>query len=320
MLRYGFNVKLVVYYIEKEGLLKIKLALTALMVSAIHLPASVKSQEIPPDREIHLFELSLKDGSYRLQKGINISNNKGYDNQPYFTPDNKALLFVSQRDTKQAQTDVYEYTIETKKTKQLTDTPHSEYSPKPIGDSGNVSFVSEGFNPYQTVYQLDAKTKEQTWLLNSKEPVGYYQYNDSTGDVLFWSRYGWSVQYLNVKTSQNRFVSGNAIPSTPQQIPNSNRFSFVHRQTNGQVWIKAFDPKDFSITPIAPILDSNYDYGWAPNGDILRFDDNKLSVWPKGNDGFSWTVGQDLSALIKGKIGRLAISDDGKYLALVESR
>jgi hypothetical protein len=290
------------------------------MLSAVQIGGVVEAEEstFAPDSEIHLFELALNNGTYGLKNGFNVSNNKDYDSQPYFTPQSKTLLFTSSRDGKQ--TDVYEYDLNNKKTTQLTHTPHSEFSPKPVGNTGNVSFVSEGFNPYQSVWQLDIKSGKQTWLLNSKEPVGYYQLNESTGDVLFWSRYGRSVQYLNIKTNQNRFVSGNAIPSTPQRIPNSHRFSFVHRQTNGEVWIKAFDPKDFSITPIAPIFDSNYDYGWAPNGDILRFDQNKLSVWPVGNEGFSWKDGQDLSEQIKGKIGRLSISNNGKHIAIVESR
>lgn len=272
---------------------------------------------LSPNTDIHLFKLAVKNDRYQLSHGINISNNLGYDNQPYFTPSSQSLLFVSARDS--AETDVYEYDIKNTKTSQLTQTPHSEYSPKPVGETGNVSFVSEGFNPYQSVWQLDRKTGKQTWLLNSKEPVGYYQYNDTTGDVLFWSRYGWSVQYLNAKRNENRFISGGAIPSTPQQIPNSNRFSFVHRQTNGEVWIKAFDPNTFSITPIAPIFDSNYDYAWAPNGDILRFSNNQLQVWPAENQDRAWQEGQDLSLFVNGKIGRLNVSPNGQFIALVES-
>jgi len=300
--------------------MKINLALAIVIMFIIQMPHLVEAEEptFAPDSEIHLFELTLKDGQYRLKNGINITNNKDYDSQPYFTPQSNTVLFSSSRDGKQ--TDVYEYELNTKKTTQLTHTPHSEFSPKSIGDTGNVSFVSEGFNPYQSVWQLDVKSGKQSWLLNSKEPVGYYHLNDSTGDVLFWSRYGWSVQYLNIKTNQNRFISGNAIPVSPQQVPNSNRFSFVHRQTNGNVFIKAFDPKDFSITPIAPIPGYNYDYGWAPNGDILRFDENKLSVLSAGDTGYMWKTGQDLSKLIKGKIGRLVVSNDGKYIAVVESR
>jgi len=298
---------------------KVKLILAAAIILNTSVLAFTADEQpiLSPETEIHIFDLTLKDGFYTLNNGMNISNNQGYDNQPYFTENSKSVLFVSMRDGKQ--TDVFEYNLKTKKTTQLTDTPHSEYSPKTMGDTGNVSFVSEGFNPYQSVWQLDKKNNKQSWLLNSKEPVGYYQHNESTGDVLFWSRYGFSVQYLNIKRNESRFVSGNAIASSPQQILNSGRFSFVHRQSNGEVWIKAFNPKDFSITPIAPIYDANYDYAWAPNGDILRFENNRLSVWPVGNKGEKWKIGQDLTKEFKGKIGRLSVSANGKHIALVEN-
>jgi len=291
------------------------LALSGLIVNAEDEPSPPVS---PPDSEVHVFDLSFNDGRYLLKNGANISNNDGYDNQPFFTDKSETMLFVSVRDGKQ--TDVFEYHLNSKKTTQLTKTPHSEYSPKTLNKNKGISFVSEGGNPYQSVWTLDRKTGESTWLLNSKEPVGYYSVNDQTGDVLFWSRYGWSVQYLNIKRDEARFVSGNAIPSSPQSIPNSEKFSFVHRQTNGEVWIKAFDPKDFSITPIAPIVGNNYDYTWAPNGDILRVEENQLFVWRQQNKGYDWHMGQDLSQLFSGKISRLAVSPNGKNIALVENR
>lgn len=301
--------------------MKMKYISAVLVMLVLQLNVQAQEEESPPptipDREIYLFDLTHKDGKYSLANKINISNNKGYDNQPYFMPDSQSVLFVSQRGDKE--TDVFEYDIKTQKTEQLTATPHAEYSPKPLGNGDRISFVSEGFNPYNSVWQLDLKSKEYAWLLNSKEPVGYYQVNDSNGDVLFWSRYGWSVQYLNLKNNYNRFISGNAVPSSPQQIPNSEKFSFVHRQTNSQQWIKAFDPKTFSITPIAPIYDANFEYGWVPNGDLLRVKDNQLFIWPAGHAGYSWQPGPDLSELFKGELGRLAVSHDGKKIAVVEN-
>ena len=300
----------------KSGL---KLSLISLSLSLFsHSVSAEEEKRFAADSEIYLFNLKAQDSKYQLSNGRNISNNPDYDSQPYFTPSNQTILFASSRDGEQ--TDIYEYDIKANQLNQVTDTEHSEFSPKPVANTGNVTFVSEGFNPYQTVRELNRKTGEHNWLLNTKEPVGYYQYEPTSGDVLIWSRYGWSIQYLNLKDNQNRFVTGHALPSTPQKIPNSDRFSFVHRQTNGMMWIKAFDPQDLSITPIAPIFDDNHDYTWTPNGDILRFQEGTLTVWPKGNKGFSWTVLQDVSQLVKGKLGRLAVSDNGQYLALVATK
>jgi len=300
--------------------LKIQLFIlgTFLLFIAFITQAENESKPVPtPDNsEIHLFDLNIEDSRYLLKNGKNISNNLDYDNQPFFADNSDAVLFVSNRDGKQ--TDIYEYQINSAKTIQLTHTAHSEFSPKYFNEGASITYVSEGGIPYQSVWKLDRKSGNSTWLLNSKEPVGYYAVNDKTGDVLFWSRYGWSVQFLNIKRDEERFVSGNAIPSSPQQIPNSELFSFVHRQSNGEVWIKSFDPKTFSITPLAPIYGSNYDYTWAPNGDIVRVEKNQLFIFP--HHGQSWRTGQDLSEHFSGQISRLAISANSKKIALVENR
>ncbi|MFK5949077.1 MAG: hypothetical protein QM500_09970 [Methylococcales bacterium] len=270
-----------------------------------------------PDTEIYLFDLSVGKKGYVLSNGKNISNNLGYDNQPFFTPSSKTMLFASMRDGKQI--DIYEYHLKSAKTEQITATDFMEYSPKASVDNKTISFVRDGENPDQTVWQMDRKTGKYTWAINSKEPVGYYHINYDNGDVLFWSRYGWNVSYLNLKRDEGRFVMGNAIPSTPKQIPNSNKFSFVHRQTNSEVWIKAFDPIDYSVTPIAPIYGTNNDYAWAPNGDIFRIEENYMYLW-KAKNNKGWEKIQDLTKEFKGKISRLAISPNGKTIALVENR
>ena len=51
----------------------------------------------PPDTEIFLATLSIRDGKVEIGKPINISNSPGYDNQPSFTPDGAAVLFTSVR-------------------------------------------------------------------------------------------------------------------------------------------------------------------------------------------------------------------------------
>lgn len=293
--------------------------LASVCIQGLQAADEVEPPVAVPDWEIHLFDLFESDKGFRIENGSNISSNKGYDNQPFFTPGGETILFSSERDG--AQTDIYEYVIASRKTAQVTDTKSSEYTPKTSPDNQIITFVrdGEGANPDQSVWQLNRKTGEYSWALNSKEPVGYYHINHENGDVLFWSRYGFSVQYLNIKKNLNQYVSGNVVPGTPKQVPGTGLFSFAHRQMNGDVWIKSFNPETHAITPIAPVYGTNAEYAWAPNGNLFRAENNVLYVWKKGEASKEWTKVQDMSGMFTGTISRLAISPDGKMMALVES-
>ena len=67
--------------------------------------------------EVYLFDITKTTDGYELNNKLNISNNEGYDNQPHFY-DNNTLLFVSSRD---GQTDIVKYTINTGEKKQQPD-------------------------------------------------------------------------------------------------------------------------------------------------------------------------------------------------------
>jgi hypothetical protein len=54
-------------------------------------------QAAPSPTEVFLADLSIKDGRITVGKPENISNSQGYDNQPFFTPDGRAILFTSDR-------------------------------------------------------------------------------------------------------------------------------------------------------------------------------------------------------------------------------
>src|SRR6266404_1092317 len=89
-----------------------------------------------PETDIYLSNVLVTNGKLVFSKPENITNRKGYDNQPYFTTDGITLLFVSARDTNQ--TDVYVYDIRTKKISQLTNTAESEYSPALSPNGKNI--------------------------------------------------------------------------------------------------------------------------------------------------------------------------------------
>jgi len=284
----------------------------------IVLPTQLKAEEDQniqlPETEIYLFDINLHSKKMPVSNMKNISNHKGYDNQPYFTPSNKTILFTSGRDGKQ--TDIYEYHLASKKLTQITRTAYMEYSPTASDNNQIIAFVRDGEQPDQTIWQLDRKTGKSHWAINSLEPVGYFAMNQKKSSWLYWSRYGFNVTYLNLKNNIQSFISGNAIPSSPKRIPGSNNYSFVQRQSNETVWIKSFNPETRAVTPLLMINGANFDYCWSPDGSIFRTEGTVLyqaKIWG------DWKKIADLKSFGLHRISRLAMSSDGKQLAVVDN-
>src|SRR6516165_1379333 len=98
----------------------------------------------PPASDIYIVDLknqhNYKNGTDILKFGDpkKITEFVGYNNQPFFLPDGKSILYTSIRDK---QADIYRYDLETGKTTQVTNTPESEYSPTLMPDKKNISVV-----------------------------------------------------------------------------------------------------------------------------------------------------------------------------------
>ena len=74
-----------------------------------------------PATEVYLLDIQKKGDNFSLAENaklVNVSNNKGYDNQPAFIEKINAIAYVSSRNNKP--TDVYLYNFKTEATKQLT--------------------------------------------------------------------------------------------------------------------------------------------------------------------------------------------------------
>lgn len=270
-----------------------------------------------PECDIFLLDLSTEKGLCKLANPRNVTKRTGYDNQPWFTSGGASFLFTANR--KPDRTDVFEYFIGSKETKQVTDSPSQEYSPQIGADNKTVSFVTDGEKANQSVWSVDRDGKNETWLLKSqgeREPVGYYSWNRDTGYILFWSRYGYNMRLIHAEKKVSHYVTGNAPPSSPYVIPGTKCFSFVHRQGNGEVWIKELNPETLAIRPLTKVVGANHNYGWTPDGKVLVCEAGKLHQW-SADSKKGWQVIADLEKLgIKGAT-RVAVSPTGKHLAIV---
>ena len=122
------------------------MCLRALLVAAALTGQAAPS---PPDTEVFLASLSVRDGKIEIGKPINISNSPGYDNQPAFTPDGQSVLFTSVRGGRKPDpansaatgSDIYRYEIATERLSQVTNTPEAEYSPTVTPDGSHISVI-----------------------------------------------------------------------------------------------------------------------------------------------------------------------------------
>lgn len=267
-----------------------------------------------PETEIFLFKFDLANEEDALSGGANVTNRAGYDNQPYFTASSQSFLYS--RDDGE-QTDIWEYDILSDTHRQVTDNEYSEFSPTPSPDDKTISVVYELSN---SIWHFDRSAPDAPqWTLENtqiQEPVGYFARNYATGDVIYWSRYGFNITLTNADRPAYAFVTGHAVPSTPHLVPGSDHFSFVHRQTNEQVWIKEVDPVTRAVRPLTPIVGSNANYTWTPDGAILQIEAGKLYIW-REDDGTGWREISDLSEHGITGAARIAVSPDGAYVAIV---
>ena len=265
--------------------------------------------------EIFLFDISHGESGYRVTGGNNISKKPGYDNQPSFSTDGASLLFTSDRD--KPSTDIYEYMIDSGKTTRITSSEENEYTARSTGEN-TVAFVREGKGQGMTVWTLDRSTGVEKPALANKEPVAYHDWN-SKGGAMVWVRYAWTALYLVPSENVNIFVSDRVQPSSPQNIPGTDKFSFLHRQGNDALWIKEFDPSSRAVRPIVRPRQGSIDYCWLPDGTIVTGTGSKLFGFnEKRDDG--WFEMADLSKFGLKDITRLASSLDGKKLAVVSNQ
>lgn len=291
-------------------------ALVPALVAAFALEAMSQGREKAnfPHTDIFLFDIQIDGAQSELGAAKNITARPGYDNQPFFTPRGDTILYAR---GDEYQTDVYEYLIDSGEIRQITDSPGKEFSPTPNADNTAIAFVSDRDGGVW-IADRSAIDQPRPLLQNSENPeaTGYFAWNHKTDEVFYWSRYGFSVILSNLKTGSRYFVTGHTPPATPRVIPGTDSFSFVHRQANEEVWIKAFDPATAAIRPLLMIPGSNHNYVWTPDASLLTIQ-NDVLYFARATMESEWMPIADLAKQGVSKANRLALSPDGKRLAIV---
>lgn len=300
--------------------------LIALLSMAIPIPqppaAAPRPAQPPPDTEIYLAALKAGKNALEIGTPVNITNSPGYDNQPFFTSDGTAVLFTSVRGGG-TQTDIYRYTIASRRVSQVTSTPESEYSPT-AAPSGALSVVRVELDggSTQRLWQFSADGQNPRVLLANVKPVGYHAWADDHTVALFVLGQPATLQLADTRTGVARTLASD-IARSIQPIPGSGSrraISFVQRErgTDGvRLVIKKLDTSTGQITVLVPAVDgaTEADLTWMPDGTLLMAHGDALYSWRQGQSG--WNEAAQLQRLSLSAVTRIAVSPRGDYLALV---
>lgn len=273
--------------------------------------AMAANAQAAPSTDIYLAPLSIRDGRPVVGTPVNITNRSGYDNQPSFTPDSRAILFTSTHED--GQSDIYRYDIASRRITRVTSTPESEYSATVMPDGRRFSVIRVEEDSAQRLWSFALDGSDPRILIEDLKPVGYHAWIDGNNLALFVLGQPNALVHTDRRTGKSdtlaRRIGRSLLP-----LPDHSGFSFV-RQTDSTSTVVAATWPGFATHDLIDLPRRAQDVAWLSDQTLLVGSGSSLLVWKKGMT--RWSPLIDLAAQgVKG-ITRLAISPDAKWLAMV---
>lgn len=261
--------------------------------------------------EVFLFDMETEKDTIRLLNKRNISNNDGYDNQPSFYDDN-TVLFAS---TREGQTDIAAFTINSNTTSWISNTRGgSEYSPLKIPAENTISAIRLDTNGLQLLYRYGFESGKSKEILKDLK-VGYHLWYDQhiiVATVLVENRMDLVVSNLKDGT---KFTFQKNVGRSLHKIPNSHLISFISKEGDTGI-VKTMDRVSGATEELIELPNNSEDIAWLNDGTIVTGYDNMLLGFKPGTDS-EWKLFYRFDATEIRGISRLAISDNGRHLAMV---
>jgi dipeptidyl aminopeptidase/acylaminoacyl peptidase len=290
--------------------------------------AQAPAATAPPDTEIYLAPftegerkttriafIAIQREGVKVERPTNITNNRGYDNQPHFLPDSSGLLFSSNRDGKQ--TDIYRYDIATKAVTRVTSTPENEYSPTITPDGRTVSTV-RGAEQRVWRFNLDGTDAGVAW--SHRGLIGYHAWLSPTriaGFILGADGAPNTLEVADLAAGTSDVIASN-IGRSLHIRPGRGTLIFVQKQPGDVSLINEWDPGTRKIVTLTSTLEGSEDLAWTPAGSIVMGAKSKLFIWKVDGDD-RWIEFGDLRSAGLTAITRVAVSPDGKWIAIVSA-
>lgn len=288
-------------------------AVAALAVSA-SASGVLRAQANVPNTDVYLAPISMSNGKPVIGTLVDITNRDGYDNQPSFTPDGRAILYTSIRADGQA--DTYSYDLRSRATTRVTATPESEYSPTVMPGGRRFSVIRVEADSTQRLWSFALDGSDPRLVLPDVKPVGYHVWLDDHSLALFVLGDPNALVLADTRTARRDTIARD-IGRSLVAMPGARAFTYLQHASSGWA-LNQVDLAGAEAPAIAKLIDMPHgaDYVvWLSPTLALSAAASSVLAWRRGEP--AWSVVADLTQSGARGASRLAISPDGRWLALV---
>ena len=278
------------------------------------------AQAAPPATDIFLAPVRMQRGRPVVGTPVNVTHRPGYDNQPSFTPDSRAILFTSVHNDKQA--DIYRYDLRTKATTRVTSTAESEYSATVFGDGSRFSVIRVEADSTQRLWSFRLDGTDPRLVFDAIKPVGYHVWVDSTTVAMFLLGRPNALVLADTRTGSVDTVARD-VGRSLQPLPKGNGFSFLQGASDSSWILTVVDVRGSGRErrtmpmPLVRMLPGADYVAWLEPALAITGSGSKLLIWRGGDKSSQWTDLVDLNRYGLRHISRLALSPDHAWLAIV---
>lgn len=265
--------------------------------------------------EILLFDLKVKKDKVIISNPKNVTNHKGYDNQPSFHTDQPILYYSSFNDEGRA--DILSYNYKTGVNTAITKTSEREYSPTLTPDKSSLSCIIQRDNGAQNLGKYPVDGGEPTVIIDNMT-VGYHAWADNSHLALFILGEPHTLHYLRLPTKADTILAQN-IGRSLHKIPGERAISFIQKTADNNWEIKKLESETMKITFIAATLPGIEDIAWTADKKIISSDGTKIYFLdPVKGEKWIEVSTESGSELLRG-VTRLSVNTKGNKLAVVIS-
>lgn len=259
-----------------------------------------------PSTDVFLVSLSRGPSGWSVGVPANVSRRAGYDNQPAFAADGRALFFT--RIGADAQADIWRSDFGTGRTEPVRITSESEYSAAPTRTGDALTVVRVEADSTQRLWRLPLGPGAPTVVVPDVKPVGYFTFPTDSTVAMFVLGSPATLQLATLGQPGTRTHARN-IGRSLHTIPGTSHVSFV--QKGGNRWfIVRLDPVSGAQDTIVSTLPRREDYAWLDSATIVMGDGAKLFTHTIGSAAGEapWKQIADFAFANLSDITRLAVS------------